>query len=72
MHNIKSADDFSDLGWATVNQVASYLNCHADTIWRWSRHPENTFPRPRKLAARCTRWKVSEILEWEAALLAAA
>ena len=35
------------------------------TIWRWHRE-QAEFPRCVKLAPGCSRWKLSEIEEWEA------
>lgn len=33
------------------------------TIWRWVR--EGRFPSPLKITAGCTRWKLSDIEQWE-------
>ncbi|WP_422033551.1 helix-turn-helix transcriptional regulator [Roseovarius sp.] len=68
MQDTKAQDKLPDLGWATVKQVAQHFSCSVDLIWRMSRDRENGFPAPYKLVARCTRWNVQEILEWEASL----
>ena len=34
------------------------------TVWRWVK--ENKFPKPIKLSAGSTRWKLSDIEAWEA------
>jgi prophage regulatory protein len=36
-----------------------------NTVWRWHREREN-FPRAIKLSPNCTRWKLSEVIAWEA------
>lgn len=36
------------------------------TIWRWVKSAG--LPPPVKLSTRCTRWKKSEVDEWEASL----
>jgi prophage regulatory protein len=36
-----------------------------NTIWRWHRERPD-FPRAIKLSTNCTRWKLSEVIAWEA------
>lgn len=36
------------------------------TIWRWVA-TDPTFPPPVKLSPGCTRWKLSDLMAWEAA-----
>ncbi len=36
-----------------------------NTVWRWHRERPD-FPRAVKLSPNCTRWKLSEIIAWEA------
>jgi prophage regulatory protein len=36
-----------------------------NTVWRWHRERPD-FPRAVKLSPNCTRWKLSEIVAWEA------
>jgi prophage regulatory protein len=36
-----------------------------NTVWRWHRERAD-FPRAVKLSQNCTRWKLSEIIAWEA------
>ena len=45
-------------------QVAERYNVGRATAWRWVQ--KGTFPKPKKLSAGCTRWKLSDIEEWEA------
>lgn len=35
------------------------------TIWRWAR-TDKTFPKPVKLSAGCSRWKLADLEKWEA------
>lgn len=40
------------------------------TPWRWTERGE--FPKPVKLSAGCTRWRLSDLLAWEETREAAA
>ncbi|WGR59780.1 AlpA family phage regulatory protein [Paracoccus ferrooxidans] len=40
-----------------------------EVIWKWVKR--NGFPHPIKLSPGCTRWKLSEIEQWEATRSAA-
>ena len=33
------------------------------TIWQWVR--ENSFPKPKNLSPKCTRWYMGRVREWE-------
>lgn len=44
-------------------QAAARYGVSRVTVWRWA--AQGKFPRPVKLATRCTRWRLSDILEWE-------
>ena len=46
-------------------QVAKRYGVHRATPWRWVR-TDPTFPKPVNLTPGCTRWKLSELLDWEA------
>lgn len=35
------------------------------SIWRWARAKKTSFPQPIKLSAGCSRWRLSDIEEWE-------
>lgn len=50
--------------WLTLKQVAERETVHPATITRWSR--EGRFPKPVKLGANCTRWRVADVENWEA------
>lgn len=44
--------------------VATRYEVGRATVWRWVQ--ESKFPAPVKLSPGCTRWKLSDIEEWEA------
>ncbi|PHQ66899.1 MAG: AlpA family transcriptional regulator [Paracoccus sp.] len=52
----------------TVEQVAARYGVSTDTIWRWKRVGE--FPKAVKVGPGATRWRVSDLLEFEATLQA--
>ncbi len=52
--------------YLNVEQVAQRLCVSKDSIWRWVR--EQNFPKPVKLSGRTTRWRLSDILDWEGTL----
>jgi prophage regulatory protein len=49
----------------TAKQVATRYDLGVATIWRWARDRED-FPKPMKLGANCTRWRLADIEAWEA------
>jgi prophage regulatory protein len=44
-------------------QTAERFGVSRCTVWRWLR--EGGFPRPIKLSAGCTRWRLSDVERWE-------
>ena len=46
-------------------QVAYRFVVSRATIWRWVK--EGKFPKPVKLSPGCTRWKLSDVEQCEAA-----
>ena len=52
-----------DEQFLTVKEVCQRLSIGKSTVWAWSM--ENRFPKPVLLSARCTRWRLSEIVVWE-------
>tara|TARA_B100000949_G_C14208937_1_gene419404 strand:+ start:807 stop:995 length:189 start_codon:yes stop_codon:yes gene_type:complete len=46
--------------------LANRYGVSRNTIWRWARDYEG-FPKPVKLSPGSTRWKLSEIEQWETA-----
>lgn len=49
--------------YLSVNQVATRFGVSKDSIWRWRR--DGDFPAPVKLGGHTTRWRMSDIEEWE-------
>jgi prophage regulatory protein len=41
------------------------------TIWKWAASPETGFPKPIKLGANTTCWKLADLLAWEQSRIAA-
>ena len=52
--------------YLSVDQVAHRFGVSKDSIWRWKRRGD--FPRPVKLGGTTTRWRLSDIEDWEATL----
>ena len=57
--------------WMTAKQLANRYDVSVATVWRWSRDRAD-FPKPVRIGDNCTRFKVTEIESWEAALQGAA
>jgi prophage regulatory protein len=51
--------------YLSVDQVAQRFGVSKDSIWRWKRNGE--FPKPYKLGGS-TRWRLSDIEDWESRL----
>ena len=47
-------------------QLAARYGVHRSTPWRWAK-TDPAFPKPVNLMPGVTRWKLSEVEEWEAA-----
>lgn len=52
--------------YLTDSQLAERFGVHRSTPWRWVKDLEG-FPAPVKISPQCSRWKLSELLAWEAA-----
>lgn len=59
MHKISSSTLYFSVG-----DIADRLGVSPDTVWRWTR--EGKFPAAVKLGGRTTRWRLQDILDWEA------
>ena len=55
--------DNPDLLYLSVGQVAARYGVSTDSIWRWKR--EGDFPKPVRIGANCTRWRLADVLEHE-------
>lgn len=51
------------MSYLTDLQLAKRFGVSRVTIWRWSRN--GNFPKPIKLSAGSTRWRLSEVEIWE-------
>jgi prophage regulatory protein len=52
--------------YMTDKQVAERVGVARETIWRWLNN--YGFPRPYKPGPNMTRWRLSDIEEWEGSL----
>jgi len=50
--------------YLSVEQVSVRFNVSKDTIWRWRR--ESDFPKPILLGGRTSRWRLSDLEDYEA------
>lgn len=48
---------------ARFREAAKLLNVGTSTLWRYAA-TDPTFPRPRRLSARCTLLDIPELLAW--------
>lgn len=49
--------------YLSVDQVAHRFSVSKDSIWRWKR--KGDFPTPVKLGGTTTRWRLTDIEDWE-------
>lgn len=49
--------------YLTVKDVAERFGVSTPTIWHWLKAGQ--LPKPVKISAGCTRWKMSDLLNWE-------
>ena len=49
--------------YVSDKQVADRYGVSRETIWRWKR--EGDFPKAVKLSRGMTRWRISDLEEWE-------
>lgn len=54
----------------TVREVAQRCTVSRATIWRWVKGA-NGFPQPLRLAPGTTRWRLQDVLAWQATCAAA-
>lgn len=51
-------------GYVSDKFLADRFEVSRATWWRWVR--EGHAPKPYRFTSQCTRWKLSEVLDWEA------
>lgn len=47
----------------TDKQIAQRLGISRATTWRWVKNGH--FPKPIKISAGCTRWRLTDLEKWE-------
>ena len=57
-----------DERFLNVQQVADRYAVSTQTIWRWSKETDRSFPRPVGVSLGTSRWRLSELKEFEATL----
>jgi predicted DNA-binding transcriptional regulator AlpA len=51
-----------DEAQVSVKTIAALTGNGVSTIWRYAKNPD--FPKPTKLSARCTRFRVGDVRAW--------
>lgn len=54
--------------YLTDLDVAARFSISRPTVWRWAGDPGHKFPAPIKLSQGVTRWRLQDLLEFEASL----
>lgn len=61
--NISGFDKLPDEAMTSVKVIAALTGNGVSTVWRYAAlNPD--FPKPIKLSARCTRFRVGDIRAW--------
>ena len=50
--------------WLNIKTVAIRYSCSPCSIWRWTR--ECGFPSPVRIGSQAVRWKLADLIKWEA------
>lgn len=58
--NISNFSNLPDEAMVTVKTVATLLEQAPVTVWRRAKN-DPTFPKPKRLGNRCTRWRAGDI-----------
>jgi len=61
--NISGFDSLPDEAMTSVKIIATLTDSGVSTIWRYAALDPD-FPKPIKLSARCTRFRVGEVRAW--------
>lgn len=66
-NNNNSAHDLAAPSqFLTDTDTGKRYSVSRQTVWRWVT-TDPSFPPPYKLSPGCTRWKLSDLMAWEAA-----
>jgi len=57
---LENFDRMPDAGFARMPVVCGLFGVGPATIWRWAKERQD-FPKPLKLSARVTVWKISDL-----------
>ena len=57
-----------DTRYLTVEEVAERYSVSKDSIWRWKR--EGKFPLAVRVGPGCTRWRMSDLVEYDSKMTA--
>lgn len=60
--NISGFDKLPAEAMVSVKVIAALTGSGISTVWRYALNPD--FPKPIKLSARCTRFRVGDIRAW--------
>ena len=69
MSTLSIQSNISNPVYVSDKQLAIRYGVHRTTVWRWIRNGE--FPKPIKISEGCTRWRLSEVEQWESEQLKA-
>ena len=62
---LKDDQKFTEVSiFLSDDQIAKRYGVTRQTVWRWAANDPN-FPKPIKLSAGCTRWKLADLQAWE-------
>jgi len=59
-NNLENFDNLPESGFARMPVLCGLFGVGPATIWRWSKERQD-FPKPLKLSARVTAWKISDL-----------
>ncbi|WP_018871971.1 AlpA family transcriptional regulator [Thioalkalivibrio sp. ALJ16] len=58
------ADTTNESVYLSERDIARRYSIHPKTVWPWIHN--QGFPQPIRLSPRCTRWRLEDLLAWEA------
>lgn len=61
--NISQIGNLPDAAYISVKVIAALTGNGVSTVWRYAANDPD-FPKPIKLSARCTRFRVGEVRAW--------
>jgi predicted DNA-binding transcriptional regulator AlpA len=61
--NISQIGNLPDAAYISVKVIAALTGNGVSTVWRYAAN-DPTFPKPIKLSARCTRFRVGDVRAW--------